>query len=266
VSSNDAAETPFGAGYSWAGDHASLSSRPGFIVELIQYWRILKRRWWLPVALAVLALMASAAVAFVGSAAYKTEFRLAISTLPTVERADSIYYDPVYYANLSSEYLADDLSELLRSQSFIADVGREIGQPLDASAIADVTRTKKTHRLIDVTISTPTREEGEAIARGMVSIVNNSERVGGYLKAMDAYHGQVSIVNEPVTRRGSGTFALIAEIGLRTLVGLLIGLGLAFVVDYVDQTIRTRRELEELLNLPILGEIPSMGSRRGAAA
>jgi succinoglycan biosynthesis transport protein ExoP len=38
--------------------------------------------------------------------------------------------------------------------------------------------------------------------------------------------------------------------------GTLLGLGLAFLVDYLDDTVGTREEAERLIDAPILGEIP----------
>jgi capsular polysaccharide biosynthesis protein len=232
-------------------------------MELLQYWRIIRRRWWLPVFLTLAALVASTVVALRGAGAYRTDMRLAISTLPTVEASNSPLYDPSYFANLTSEYLADDLSEIIRSEAFALDVSQELGYTIDPATISNVTRTKKTHRLIDVTITTPSREQGAEIAGAMERILNDPSRRGAYLKAMDAYRGQVSIVNQPITRRPP-LLGLVAEIGLRTLVGLVLGLGLAFLVDYVDQTVRTRHEAEEVLGLPVLGEIPR--ARRGVLA
>lgn len=233
-------------------------------MELIEYWRIVRRRWWIPAGLTLAALLASALVALGGAAAFKTDLRLSVSTQPTVN--DSQYYDPIYYANLSSEYLADDLSEIIRSPAFAEDVSKQLGASIPPGSIAESTRTKKTHRLIDITLTTASLEEGRDIAAAMVAILNDPSRAGDYLKLMDAYKGQVAIVNQPVTRRGSGTVALVAEIGLRTLVGLLLGLGLAFLVDYLDQTVRGRRDVEELLALPVLAEIPRGTGRRGALA
>ncbi|MPQ42286.1 YveK family protein [Clostridium tarantellae] len=41
------------------------------------------------------------------------------------------------------------------------------------------------------------------------------------------------------------------------IVGLIISLGVVFVLDYLDNTIKTTEELEELLNLPVVGIIPN---------
>jgi len=50
------------------------------------------------------------------------------------------------------------------------------------------------------------------------------------------------------------------------LIGLIVGIGLAFLIDYLDQTVRTREEAERLLQMPVLGEIPRHSTRKGAAA
>ena len=53
-------------------------------MELREYWSIIRRRWWLPVAVTLVALVAATAVGVRGAAAYKTDMRIAISTIPTV--------------------------------------------------------------------------------------------------------------------------------------------------------------------------------------
>ncbi len=233
-------------------------------MELREYWSIVRRRWWLPVALTLVTLVASAAIALLGASAYKTEMRLLVSTLPTVDRSSELYYDPIYYANLSAEYLADDLSVLIPSEAFANDVSKELGYGIGPTAIANVTRAKKTHRTIDVTLTTASADEGTRIGEGMARLLNDPTRVGTYLKAMDAYKGQVTIVSSPVTHRGATTAGLATEIGLRTLVGLLIGLALTFLADYLDPNVRGRQDVEREMGLPVLAEVPR--HRRGVVA
>jgi capsular polysaccharide biosynthesis protein len=192
--------------------------------------------------------------------------RLAVSTQPTeVESASAIYYDPVYYANLSSEYLADDLSEVIKSESFAQEISQElqstVGYTVTPDVIADATRARKTHRLIDITIMSPTYEQGLDIANAIQTVINDPQRIGRYLTAMDAYRGHVSVVNQPVVKHGNSAIVTAAEIGLRTLVGVFIGVALALLVEYLDQTLRSRREAEDLLGLPVLAEIPRLGRR-----
>ena len=237
-------------------------------MELREYWSIVRRRWWLPVAVTVVALIASTLVGVRGASAYKTDMRLAVSTIPTPDPNGVLYYDPTYYSNLDSEYLADDMSEFMTSRAFADEVHRELATTAyneDIDTIMTATRAKKTHRFIDITLTTATFDEGQAIAGSISRILSDQSHVAQYLTALTAYHAQLEIVTPPVTHRANTLFGLISEIGLRTLIGLIVGIGLAFLVDYIDPSVRTRQEAERLLELPVLGEIPRP-SRRGIAA
>ena len=53
-------------------------------------------------AVTLVALVAATAVGVRGAAAYKTDMRIAISTIPTPDPNATLYYDPTYYSNLDS--------------------------------------------------------------------------------------------------------------------------------------------------------------------
>jgi len=203
-----------------------------------------------------------------GAAAFKTDMRIAVSTVPTPDPNATLYYDPTYYSNLDSEYLADDMSEFMTSRAFASEVSRELSTAkqydVDINTVVNATRTKKTHRFIDVTITTSTFEDGDAIANSISRILSDKARLAQYLQALTAYDTQMTVVTPPVTHRANSPLGLVSEIALRTLIGVIVGIGLAFLLDYLDPTVRSRDEALELLDLPILGEIPR--TRRGVAA
>ena len=197
--------------------------------------------------------------------------RLAVSTIPTPDPGGVLYYDPTYYSNLDSEYLADDMSEFMTSRAFADEVKRELASSstpydVDIETIMNATRTRKTHRFIDIIVTTPTFEQGSQIAASISRILSDKSHLAQYLQALTAYNTQMTIVTPPVTHRANTLFGLVSEIGLRTLIGLIVGLGLAFLVDYVDPSLRTRQEAEALLQAPVLGEIPRPARRHGVAA
>jgi capsular polysaccharide biosynthesis protein len=163
------------------------------------------------------------------------------------------------------------MSEFMTSRAFADEVHRELASSstpmdVDIETIMTATRAKKTHRFIDITITTPTFEQGSAIAASISRILSDPAHVSQYLTALTAYKSQMEIVTPPVTHRANTLVGLISEIGLRTLIGVIVGIGLAFLIDYLDQTVRTREEAEQLLQMPVLGEIPRPSTRKGAAA
>jgi capsular polysaccharide biosynthesis protein len=246
-------------------------------MELREYWNIIRRRWWLPAAITVVALIASTVVGFRGAIAYQTDMRLAVSTIPTPDPNGTLYYDPTYYSNLDSEYLADDMTEFMTSEAFASVVRGELAASstpmnIDINSIVAATRARKTHRFIDISVTSSTPEEGAAIAGSIARIMGDPNHVAQYLKALTAYNTQLEVVTPPVTHRANTPLGLASEIGLRTLIGLLLGIGVAFLVDYLDTSVRTREEAERVLELPVLGVIPKPATRgrltwrRGAAA
>jgi capsular polysaccharide biosynthesis protein len=45
------------------------------------------------------------------------------------------------------------------------------------------------------------------------------------------------------------------NIAIAAVVGLMIGVGLAFLLEYLDNTVKTEQDIEKLLELPVLGAI-----------
>ncbi len=45
---------------------------------------------------------------------------------------------------------------------------------------------------------------------------------------------------------------------LAGIMGIIVGIGLAFLLAYLDRTIKTASEVEKLLNIPVIGSIPDM--------
>ena len=46
------------------------------------------------------------------------------------------------------------------------------------------------------------------------------------------------------------------NIGIAFLLGLMISIGLSFLLEFVDNTFKTKEQMEEILGLPVLGAIP----------
>ncbi|MCA9990049.1 MAG: hypothetical protein KDE29_03500, partial [Anaerolineales bacterium] len=62
-------------------------------------------------------------------------------------------------------------------------------------------------------------------------------------------------LDEPVVGQIPNGLRSQLDLPLRLLLAVAAGVGLAFLVDYLDPTVRGRGELEKM-GLPLLGEIP----------
>jgi len=48
----------------------------------------------------------------------------------------------------------------------------------------------------------------------------------------------------------------VLNMAIAFVVGLMAGVGLAFLLEYLDNTIKTEQDIEKILGLPVLGAIP----------
>ncbi len=54
------------------------------------------------------------------------------------------------------------------------------------------------------------------------------------------------------------------NIAIGGVLGVFLGVGLAFLVEFLDNTLKTKEEVEQVLGLPVLGEIPDLNGAQKA--
>ncbi|HEY3117363.1 MAG TPA: Wzz/FepE/Etk N-terminal domain-containing protein [Chloroflexota bacterium] len=232
-------------------------------MELREYVAVLQRRWPIVAALTILTLLVSGVFALRGPKAYEATVRMTVSVgnpavgAPPEAEAPPYVYQRDYYQWLASEYLADDLSEIIQSDAFTARVSSRINEEVTKADIRDVTRVRKTHRILDITIQAARPDLAQRV---MAGIIQEIQQNGGlYLAELASNRGQIVAIDDTQVKSATTTRSLAADLGLRGALGLFAGLVLAFIVDYLDSTVRSPREVERILGLPVLGEIPALG-------
>lgn len=227
-------------------------------MELRQYWEILRRRWWLPITLVLLTALLSGWQLKpwqTPAPTYHTTMRMLIGVDP-LPSSDDTTFDPRYYAWLTSEYLVDDFTEVVRSDLFAKNVSKRLQAQkieLPANLIQASAVSAKQHRIITLGFSWHDSTQLESIANAVsAELIENS---GFYFSQLGSNGALISLLDRPVLSVNSPSLRSRIEFPLRLLLGLLIGIGLVFLVDYLDLSVRNRQELEEL-GFVVIGEIP----------
>lgn len=226
-------------------------------MELQAYWKIIVRRWWLPVGLAV----AVAALTLVMQQpwrprppTYSATMRFNVGIQP--ERVPGVYNYDRYYTMLTSEYLVDDLGEIVRSRVFTEAVSRHLqsqGIDLASGAIGASTQPGKLHRILTVTVIWPDQAQLQAIADAVVAtLTQESAQFFGQFSAEEA---DIRLIDPPAIGAVGRPAREQLDFPLRVLLALAAGLGLAFLLNYLDTSVRDRDELEQM-GLTVLGEVP----------
>jgi len=219
-------------------------------LELKAYWKILRRRWWAVVGLTLAAGIVSYFMSPQAQAGFQASFRLVVSVAPEARTGNYFTYDQ-YYNWVASDYLVDDLTEIVKSQSFVDEVRREMGGDARV-AIPAAYRAQKVHRILTISVSALTSEDAQALGKAAAQVLE--AKGPAYLAPLENRNVAVRIIDPPaVVAAATGRSYL--DLGLRTGLGLLAGLVAAFLLHYLDDRIYERSEVEHL-GLAVLGEIP----------
>ncbi len=231
-------------------------------MELYDYWAILRRRIWIPIALVLLTLLLSLWQMRPWQPAaptYAASMRLLVGVMPATD-ADIAAYDPRYYGWLTSEYLVDDFTEVVRSHLFADQVSARLaelptGESLEvpAGVIQGSAATGAQHRILTLSFAWPDAAQLEQIAAAAAEEL--SENSAFYFEQLGTEGAGVTLIDPPVVGQVGQSTTDRLQLPLRLLIALIVGIGLAFLVEYLDRSVRDEKDVTDA-GLTVIGRIP----------
>jgi capsular polysaccharide biosynthesis protein len=227
-------------------------------MEFREYWEIFRRRWWIPFALVGLVALFSVIQQRPWQApppSFNASMRMLVGVLPAAD-SDVAAYDPRYYAWLTSEYLVDDFTEVVRSDLFAQNVSERLSEQdiqVPAGTIRGSAASGKQHRIITLSFSWPDAAELAAITDAAAAELTENATL--YFQQLGTDGAGITLLDAPVVVPAGRSLRDRLDLPLRLLIAFLAGVALVFFLDYLDTSVRGRSELEAL-GYVILGEIP----------
>ncbi|HMA33566.1 MAG TPA: polysaccharide biosynthesis tyrosine autokinase [Chloroflexia bacterium] len=303
-------------------------------MELLQYWRVIKKRLWLILLLGVIGAAATAYSSLREPAQYESTATLLLN--PAVPSALVPYVQSQVASNL-----ADSYTELMHSQSFADQVVKElhfsIGKETVAAAITGRLVPNTLFYKISARASTP--DQAEELVNGVVKVflsaneaqqkaqtdagggsVRNAmrDRLDTKLKYLDdlikSYQDHIKdLQGQPSSKdrndellQSQSQLIILEQTETETIVALanvtdnstplntalvidpalpggivaskawanvlaglagfmVLGVALAFLLDYLDNTVRSPEYLEQVLGLTPMAVVGLVGQTRGSA-
>jgi capsular polysaccharide biosynthesis protein len=230
-------------------------------MELRAILAVVIRRWWL-IALPALAALAYAVYGYLKTpqtGGFATSIRFTAAQPPDAQGAS--IENSAYYQWLTSEYVVNGLTDWVTTNSFAEAVSQELavnGVSISAGQLQGVMVPDNARSVMVVSISWGDEKQLQAIAAAVGAVLVNRSReafpqleaTGVEVKPLDT--PVISAVPPPLTARLNP----LIRFGL----GLVAGVALAFLVEYLDPTVRTRADVQAL-GIAILAEVPSRNRR-----
>ena len=230
-------------------------------MELRQYWKIVYKRLWIVIALVAIVLTSSLILRPGRPALYQTSMRFTVAVMPE-SRSDDYYAFDRYYTWMASEYFVDELTEIVGSEAFAQAVSEELtdrGLDLPAEALHGSLRADRKHRILTVHVTWVDQVQLEEIANAAARVLQ--ERSATFLGQLRATDADIRLIDPPLVLPVAQSLKERLDLPIRLFLALLAGVALTFLLDYLDDTIRDRAEVEAM-GLTVLGEIPPLPGRR----
>ena len=223
----------------------------GVKVELRQYWDVLRKRWMIVVALPLIAALASGVISFfVLKPVYQASTTLIVGKKPTESglAAAQMLDNSVLLAN---QQLAKTYAKIAQSRTVEQNVIKDLNLPLTVEGLDSLISINpvKTTEILEIQVTDVNAEQATSIANTMAQEFSKAVIE---IKKVDS----VSIVDTAVIPDKPIKPQKVLNVMLAFVVGLLASLGLVFLLEYMDNTIKTSSDVETLLGIPVLGIIP----------
>jgi len=225
-------------------------------MELRDYVRVIWRYLWLILLLVAAVGVGSWILRAQPAPVYAATVRFTIGVnAPPAEKVSG--YDPILTSYQASEYIRDDFVEIIQSDAFADDVNAVLAR-LGVTGVT-VRRgnigaaVEKQRRLMSMTVTWHDAAQAQQIAEAAVK--NLSENNAKYFAQLGATGATVAVIDKPVAQRVGASLREQMDLPIRLALALLAGIALAFILDYLDTTVRDARDVEAL-GLRVIGEIP----------
>lgn len=220
-------------------------------IELRQYWEMLRKRWIIVVALPLIAALTSGVVSFfILKPVYQASTTLIVGKKAEVgQSAVQMLDNSVLQANLQ---LAKTYAAIAQSRTVEQNVIEDLDLDLTVAQLDNMIAINlvKTTEILDIQVKNTDPDLAAAIANSMANQFSESVIE---IKKVDS----VSIVDTAVTPTQPIKPNKQLNMLIAFVVGLMASVGLAFLLEYMDNTVKTSEDVEQLLGIPVLGVIPN---------
>ncbi len=254
-------------------------------MELRIYWAILRRRFWI---IALVFCLVALYVAFqyyeshkaiASSQTYQSTVLLQVGLQENDRSSDHSYNDYAQTSdNLATQFATGPILQTPQFDTLIIQqiqqdhalitqrygANADLGSINDPTAIGSSFTVTHSYTLVSTTVTWNTEAGAWAIAHALGTV--SEKHIAQFLsydipsasKTSTQPAVAAQVVSDATEAKSNGTIIQSKRTLLLAMlaVGLIIGIALAFLVEYLDDRIRTTDDVVRMLQLPAYGEVP----------
>ncbi len=221
-------------------------------IELRQYWDVLRKRWMIVVVITLIATLTSGVISyFVIKPVYQASTTLIVGKKASEsgQAANQMLDNNVLLAN---QQLAKTYATIAQSRTVEQNVLKDLNLPLTVEGLDSLISVTpvKTTEILEIQVTNQNPELAASIANTMAQEFSKAVIE---IKKVDS----VSIVDTAVIPDKPIKPKKTLNVLIAFFVGIMASVGLVFLLEYLDNTVKTSSDVEKLLGIPVLGIIPN---------
>lgn len=154
----------------------------------------------------------------------------------------------------ASQMLTNDVATLLQSDRVMTDAADQLGLPNLRGYDITVT-SESTTRVITLQVTSSDAQGSANVANALADCVSNVAQ-----EVMNVE--SVNVIDEAPTPEAPSGPNRILYVAVAAMAGLFAAVAIVVLMDVIDTRVRSAEDVEELLELPVIGRIPQMKGGR----
>jgi capsular polysaccharide biosynthesis protein len=222
-------------------------------ISLRELFYTLRKRIWMIISIAVVATVTSGIISFyVLTPIYSSSTQLLVNK----EKSEQPMYNVgEIQTNLQ---LINTYNVIIKSPAILDLVAKELDMDVTSEQLNEkiTVASEKDSQVLSISVHDADPQMATDIANTTAKVFQNE-----IVKIMNV--DNVSILAQAKTKENPSPIKPqpVLNIAIALVVGLMAGVGLTFLLEYLDNTIKNEMDVEKVLGLPVLGAIHTMSEK-----
>ncbi|MBO9130034.1 Wzz/FepE/Etk N-terminal domain-containing protein [Bacillus sp. 165] len=225
-------------------------------ISLQELFQVLRKRLWMIAGITVAAAMISAIVSyFFITPIYQSSTQILVNQ----KKQEGVFQPGEIQTNLQ---LVNTYNVIIKSPAILDKVKENMNLDMSVEQLKQkiTVASEKDSQVIAVTVQDPDPQTASDIANTTAEVFQNE-----ISQIMNIDNVSILAKAEVAENQGPVKPRPVLNVAIAIVVGLMTSVGLAFLLEYLDNTIKKEQDIEALLELPVLGVVATMDEEKTTA-